>query len=87
MIVVKAKDRSRAALGMAASGGRFLVGVRWLTDVILASFVGVDVPCDDVDIHLLCGSSSGGSRMGLSLVVLIISLRFLRPCYFWIKSI
>lgn len=62
---------------MAASGGRFLVGVCWLTDAILASFVGVDVPCDDVDIHIFCGSSSGRRRIGLSLAVLIISLAFL----------
>ena len=72
IIVVKAKDRSRATLGMAASGGRFLVGICWLIDAILASFVGVDVPCDDVDIHLLCGGNNGRGRIGLNLVVLII---------------
>lgn len=56
---------------MAASGGRFLVGVCCLIDAILASFVGVDVPCDDVDMHL-CGSNNGRGRIGLNLVVLII---------------
>lgn len=79
MIVVKAKDRSRVALGMAASGGRSLVGVRWLIDAILASFVGVDVPCDDVDIHL-CGSNNGRGRIGLNMVVLIILCVFCLFC-------
>lgn len=55
------------------------MGVRWLIDAILASFVGVDVPCDDVDIHL-CGSNNGRGRIGLNMVVLIILCVFCLFC-------